>query len=60
MIVIEAGYVNTPILDKAEAEDFGSYRETDYGPILGTISEVLRRGRKKRLGSVPLWIHRSN
>src|SRR5277367_4572339 len=30
VIVIGPGYVNTPILDKAEAEDLEIYRHTDY------------------------------
>ena len=40
VILIEPGYVNTPILDKAEAEDYAQYQETEYGPIL----ERFRRG----------------
>lgn len=47
VILIEPGYVNTPILDKAEAEDFGSYRDTDYGPILERFANFfISEGRK--------------
>jgi hypothetical protein len=34
VILIEPGYVNTPIMDKAEAEDFGVYSDTEYAAIL--------------------------
>ncbi len=47
VILIEPGYVNTPILDKAEAEDFGIYRDTDYGAILDRFSKFfIAEGRK--------------
>jgi NAD(P)-dependent dehydrogenase (short-subunit alcohol dehydrogenase family) len=40
VILIEPGYVNTSILDKADKEDYSQYRETEYGSIL----ERFRRG----------------
>ena len=47
VILIEPGYTNTPILDKAEAEDFGIYRDTDYGPILNRFAKLfIAEGRK--------------
>lgn len=47
VILIEPGYVNTPILDKAEAEDLEIYRDTDYGPILKRFIEYfITEGRK--------------
>ena len=47
VILIEPGYVNTPTLDKAEAEDFGIYRDTDYGPILARfVKAFIAEGRK--------------
>ena len=47
VILIEPGYVNTPILDKAEAEDFALYRDTDYGPILQRFAKLfIAEGRK--------------
>ncbi|MDQ2833737.1 MAG: SDR family oxidoreductase [Acidobacteriota bacterium] len=47
VILIEPGYVNTPILDKAEAEDFGIYAGTDYGPILERFAKFfVAEGRK--------------
>ncbi|WP_431263390.1 SDR family oxidoreductase [Roseateles chitinivorans] len=33
-ILIEPGYVNTPILDKALAEDYSQYRHTDYAAAM--------------------------
>lgn len=47
VILVEPGYVNTPILDKAEAEDFSAYRETEYGPILTRFAKFfIAEGRK--------------
>ena len=47
VIVVEPGYVNTPILDKAESDDVGRYKDTDYGPILGRFSQgFLAAGRR--------------
>lgn len=47
VIVIGPGYVNTPILDKAEAEDFERYRETDYAAILDRFrTYFIAEGRK--------------
>ncbi len=40
VILIEPGYVNTPILDKANQEDYAKYRDTEYGEVL----ERFRRG----------------
>jgi len=40
VIIIEPGYVNTPILDKAEAGDAGTYKMTDYGAILERFSKA--------------------
>ncbi len=47
VILIEPGYVNTPILDKAEAEDFSIYRDTDYGSLLARFAKYfISEGRK--------------
>ena len=47
VIIIEPGYVNTPILDKAEAEDFGVYRHTDYAASLDRFTKsFIAEGRK--------------
>ena len=57
VILIEPGYVNTPIMDKAEEEDATIYRETEYGPILEKFKKFfVEEGRKglhpKRIGEV--------
>jgi hypothetical protein len=47
VILIEPGYVNTPILDKAEAEDIEPYRHTDYGVSLDRFKKAfIAAGRK--------------
>lgn len=47
VILIEPGYVNTPILDKAEAEDFAPYRDTDYAASLSRFTKLfVAEGRK--------------
>lgn len=47
VIVIGPSYVNTPILDKAEAEDFEIYRRTVYASSLRRFRELfLAEGRK--------------
>lgn len=47
VILVEPGYVNTPTLDKAEAEDFKIYRNTDYGPSLARfVKAFIAEGRK--------------
>ena len=47
VILIEPGYVNTPILDKAEAEDFALYRQTDYAASLERfVRYFIAEGRK--------------
>jgi NAD(P)-dependent dehydrogenase (short-subunit alcohol dehydrogenase family) len=47
VIVIEPGYVNTPILDKAEAEDYTQYRHTAYASSLeGFRKAFIAEGRK--------------
>lgn len=47
VILIEPGYVNTPILDKAEEEDYAQYRNTEYGPILERFRKMfIAEGRK--------------
>ncbi len=47
VILIEPGYTNTPILDKAEAEDFSPYRQTDYAASIECFAKYfLAEGRK--------------
>ncbi len=47
VILIEPGYVNTPTLDKAEAEDFAMYRDSDYRDILARfVKAFIADGRK--------------
>ena len=47
VILIEPGYVNTPILDKAEAEDFDLYQRTDYAVSLDKFRKsFIAAGRK--------------
>lgn len=47
VILIEPGYVNTPILDKAEKEDYAQYRNTEYAPILERFRKMfVGEGRK--------------
>lgn len=47
VILIEPGYVNTPILDKAEAEDFGIYDRTDYAESINRFRKLfIAEGRK--------------
>ena len=47
VILIEPGYVNTPILDKAEKEDYAQYRDTEYAPILERFRKMfIAEGRK--------------
>ncbi len=47
VILIEPGYVNTPILDKADKEDYAQYRHTEYGPILERFRQAfIAEGRK--------------
>lgn len=47
VILIEPGYVNIPILDKAEAEDLGIYRHTDYAASLDRFTKsFIAEGRK--------------
>ncbi|MBL6752475.1 MAG: SDR family oxidoreductase [Nevskia sp.] len=47
VILIEPGYVNTPILDKAEEQDYETYRRTEYGPILERFRKAfIAEGRK--------------
>lgn len=54
VIVIEPGYVNTPILDKAESEDYAQYRHTAYADSLaGFRKAFIAEGRK---GMSPLRI----
>lgn len=59
VILIEPGYVNTPILDKAQAEDYGPYRKTAYGASLeGFRTAFIAEGRKglapRHIGDVVL------
>ncbi len=50
VILVAPGYVNTPILDKAEAEDFARYRHTDYAASLdGFATSFVAEGRSKGL-----------
>ncbi len=47
VIVIGPGYVNTPILDKAEADDYEIYRHTGYAASLHTFRKMfIAEGRK--------------
>jgi len=47
VILIEPGYVDTPILDKAVAEDSGIYRHTDYAASLERFTKsFIAEGRK--------------
>ncbi len=47
VVIVEPGYVNTPILDKAEADDVGRYKETDFGAILDRFAQgFLAAGRQ--------------
>ena len=47
VILIEPGYVNTPILDKAETEDHAKYQGTEYMPILERFRrQFVAEGRK--------------
>jgi len=47
VVIVEPGYVNTPILDKAEADDVGRYQKTDYGAILDRFAKgFLASGRQ--------------
>lgn len=47
VILIEPGYVNTPILDKAEAEDIDLYQQTDYAASLNKFRKsFIAAGRK--------------
>jgi NAD(P)-dependent dehydrogenase (short-subunit alcohol dehydrogenase family) len=47
VILIEPGSVNTAIWDKAETEDYASYRQTDYVSILETFRKAfIEDGRK--------------
>ena len=47
VILIEPGYVNTPILDKAEKENYAQYSETEYAPILERFRKMfIAEGRK--------------
>jgi NAD(P)-dependent dehydrogenase (short-subunit alcohol dehydrogenase family) len=47
VIVVGPGAVVTPIWDKAEAEEYGPYRATDYGTILDRFAKYfIAQGRK--------------
>lgn len=47
VILIRPGSVNTPILDKAEAEDLEIYRQTDYAASLDRFTKLfIAEGRK--------------
>lgn len=59
VIVIEPGHVITPILDKAEAEDYSQYRHTAYASSLeGFRTAFIAAGRKgmppRRIGEAVL------
>jgi NAD(P)-dependent dehydrogenase (short-subunit alcohol dehydrogenase family) len=46
VVVVEPGSTATPIWDKAEAQDYSAYDETDYKPVLdGFKTYMLREGR---------------
>lgn len=47
VILIEPGYVNTPIMEKAEKENYAQYQDTEYGPILERFRRAfIAEGRK--------------
>ena len=47
VILIEPGYVNTPILDKTKAEDLVIYHDTDYAASLDRFAKLfIEEGRK--------------
>ncbi len=47
VILIRPGYVNTPTLDKAEAEDFQLYAQTDYAATLDRFAKgFIAQGRQ--------------
>lgn len=47
VILIEPGYVNTPTLDKAQAEDYGQYQDTDYASAMARFrTGFIAEGRK--------------
>ena len=47
VILVAPGYTNTPILDKAEAEDYEVYRDTDYAASLDRFAKAfIAEGRK--------------
>lgn len=47
VVVIEPGYVNTPILDKAQSEDYAQYRHTAYAASLERFRKAfIAEGRK--------------
>jgi short-subunit dehydrogenase len=47
VIIVGPGSVATPIWDKAEADDFSRYRNTDYAEILDRFSKhFIAEGRK--------------
>lgn len=47
VIILEPGYVNTPILNRAEEDDFEEFRDTEYAGILQRfVKSFVTEGRK--------------
>jgi len=47
VVLVGPGSVATPIWDKAEAEDYSEFSETDYAPMIGNFSNyMVSNGRK--------------
>lgn len=49
VIIVGPGAVKTPIWDKAEAMDTSAYAQTDYGPAMKKLSELMAGGARDGL-----------